>query len=470
MAKALESAEDKARRRSVSGARDVTEGVIWVQLLQLCLPIFLSSFFQQSYSLINTFVVGQFAGKEPLGGIQATAALTELAVGFCVGVGSGCAVVAGQYFGARDDRNLAKAVHTAMTLAILAGIVVSVVFLLAIGPILRLMGTPAELLDDSLAYGRCYFGATVFSLVFNMGSGLLRAVGDTRTPSLVVAGTCVANMLLDLVFVAALDLGALGCGIATACSLALGAGVTLWHLCHVRGAWRVDLRRLGIDGHVCRLMLLTGIPLGLQSSSYSISNMVVQSSINSFGADTVTSWGLSGRIDGIVWLVSDALAIAVMTFAAQNFGAGNYRRMRECLKVGNLLTFLLVVGIAAVLMAFVEPISLFFVDDAAIAALTTTMMRFIAPFYVCYSILNNISGVIRGAGESLRPMIITVVGTVVFRVLWVLLFVPTHHTLHTVLLSYPVTWLITLTIFVTYYYRGHWLQHAQDKERAVLSA
>lgn len=222
--------------RTKDRSLDVTEGVIWRQLLQLCVPIFVSSFFQQAYTLINTFIVGQFAGKAAVGGIQATMALTDLAVGFTVGVGAGCAVICGQYFGAHENERLSASVHTAMSLALVGGLFFSAAGLLAIEPILRLMGTPADLLGESLAYGRCYFGAMVFSLVMNMGAGLLRAVGDSRTPSIIVAIGCVINVSLDMVLVVGLQLEALGCGIATATALAANATMTWVALARAKGA------------------------------------------------------------------------------------------------------------------------------------------------------------------------------------------------------------------------------------------
>ncbi|MCI1665606.1 MAG: MATE family efflux transporter [Atopobiaceae bacterium] len=454
--------------RQDSGAIDVTKGVIWRQLLALCVPIFFSSFFQQAYALINTFVVGQFAGKAALGGIQATMTLTDFAVGFCVGVGSGCAVISGQYFGAGDSKRLSESVHTAMALAIVGGVGFSLAGLVLIGPILTLMGTPEDLMGEALAYGRCYFGALLFSLVLNMGSALLRAVGDSRTPSVIVGITCVINVILDLVLVAGLHLEALGCGIATASSIAAGAAMTLYRLCHVDGAWRIDLRRIRIDGRIARLMLKTGLPLGIQSSVYSVSNIIAQSAVNSFGSDAVAGWGLSGRIDGIVWMISEALGVAVTTFSAQNFGARRYDRMRRSLHVSLGMTAVLVGGISAILFVFVEPISRFFIDDAGVTGNTVLMLRYIAPFYVCYSLSANISGAIRGSGESLRPMLLTILGTCVFRVIWLLAFVPSHHTLEMVLVSYPVTWILTGILFLVYYRHGHWLVHAREAEERVL--
>ena len=456
--------------RGEAGSLDVTRGVIWKQLLMLCVPVFFSSFFQEAYSLINTFVVGQFAGKAALGGIQATSPLVDLAVGFSVGMGTGFAVVCSQYFGAHDEERLSASVHTAMTIALVGGLAVSVLGSLFAGPILTLMGTPADLMAESLAFVRLYFGAMVFSIVYNTGSAVQRSVGDTRSPSIIVASTCVVNIVLDLTFVAGFHMEATGAGLATALSLVWGCAVTLVRLTHVDGPWKLDLRRLRIDPGICRVMIRTGLPLGLQASCYSVSNIITQSTINSFGSTVVTAFGLCGRIDAIIWMVSEALGVAVTTFSAQNFGARDYARMRRGLKTAMCLTALVIGSLSVVLLANVRAIAGFFIDDAQIADLTAQVMWYVGPFYVVYSLYDNIGGTIRGAGESLRPMLIVLTGSCLLRIVWQLAVVPLDHTLHMAMLSYPITWITTGVAFIFYYRFGHWLDHAKDHKAANLAA
>lgn len=442
---------------------DVTSGTIWRQLLLLCVPIFLSSFFQQAHALVNTFILGQFGGKLALGGVQATASLFELAVGFSVGLGAGCAVISGQFFGSRDDERLSRAVHTAMTLAVALGLAISVAGVAFIPQILALMGTPAELMAEAVPYSRFYAAAMVFSLVLNMGSALLRSVGDTRTPALIIASGCFINAALDVVFVAVLGLEAAGCGMATAITVAVNAALMTGRLMRARGAWRLDLRRMGIDGRICKSMLACGLPLGIQSSLYSISNIILQSTVNTFGTDAVTGWGLSARLDAFIWMVTEALGVSMTTFAAQNFGARNYERMRRGYHTSLVITVAVIGSMSALLVVFVEPLSRLFIDDPAVTGYTTLMIHFIAPFYAFYSIVDNTSGAIRGSGESLRPMLLTILGTVVFRVIWLLAVVPAHHAIETMLMVYPVTWILTAALFVAYHHWGHWLRHAEDR-------
>lgn len=444
-------------------AVDVTEGIIWKQLFTLCIPIFFSSFFQQAYTLINTFVVGQFGGKDALGGIQATTCLTELVVGFCVGLGAGCAVCAGQFFGQKDDKRLSRAVHTAMTLSLLIGLCVTVFGVIFIPDILRLMGTPEELLPDSILYSRCYLGAMTFTLMMNMGVALLRAVGDTRGPALITAVSCVVNIALDLVFVVWLRLEALGCGIATALAIANSCMLILHRMHKAEGAWRLEFRRMRIDPVILKNMVSCGLPLGIQSAAYSISNIIVQSTINSFGADAVTGCGLASRLDVFVWLVVEALGVALTTFTAQNFGARNYRRMREGYHTSLVMSLVLVGSLSLMLIFFVDPLSRFFIDDVGVTYYTRLMIHYVAPFYIFYSVVDNASGAIRGSGVSLQPMIMTLLGTCVLRIIWLFTVVPLHHEMGTMLMVYPVTWVVTAILFAIYHHSGNWLGRARER-------
>lgn len=450
--------------REVQKSLDVTSGVIWRQLLTLCVPVLLSSLFQQTYALTNTWMVGRFAGKQALAAIQATVTLNDLVVGFSLGIGVGCGVVVSQYFGAHDSKKVSRAVHTALGIALAGGVSFSVLGLLFVERVLRAMGTPADILGQSLQYAHAYMSALVFSIVFNTGSALQRAVGDTRTPSLIVAGTCVVNVALDLVFVAWLQMGALGCGIATASSLAVGALVTLWQLTRTKEAWGVQLRSIRIDPSMAWLMVKTGLPLGVQTAVYAGSNIIIQSNINSFGSDAIAGWGLATRLEAPVWMISEALGSSVTTFAAQNFGARNIDRMRQGLRSSLLITLLIVGGVAALTVSACEACGYFFVDDPSVVGFSTLVIRYMGPFYLFYSLMDNFAGTIRGAGESFRPMLLTILGTCAFRLVWLLAFVPMNHTLEAVLLSYPVSWVLTAALFVTYYRFGHWLRHAEEHE------
>ena len=455
--------------RRVAGTLDVTRGTIWRQLITLCVPVFLASFFQQAYAFVDAWVVGQWAGKAALGGIQSTAALIDLAVGFAVGVSSGCAVICGQFFGAGDDRRLSTSVHTAMAISVVGGVAFTIAGLLLLEPLLSVMGTPPDLLPDAMSYGRAYFSGMFCSIVFNMGSAVLRAVGDTFTPSLLVALAGVVNILLDLLFVAKFGMGARGAGIATAVSIAVGAVAVVVHLMRLQGPCRLELRRVAIDQEIGLSMVSTGLPLGIQSSAYSISNVVMQATINSFGSEVVTAWGIAGRVDSIIWMGAEALGVAVTTFSAQNYGAGNMRRVKRGMWV-SLLIAVVLVGLSSItVMLLTNPISHVFINDDSLASIATMINCRVAPFYVFFAIMNNISGTVRGTGESFWPMVITLVGTCALRIAWLVGVVPIRHTLEMTLFAFPLTWIATLVIFVLYYRSGSWERAAEARRQSDIS-
>ncbi len=451
-------------QRTETDSLDVTEGVIWRQLVMLLWPVFVASFVQQAYQLVNTFVVGRFASTVALGGMQATQSITELAVGFSVGVGAGCAVIVGQSFGARDEARLSASSQTAMALSVVIGLVVGILGLLGIEPLLLLIDTPESLMSEALGYSRLVLAALPFVLVYNMGAGIMRAVGDTRTPTRILAVSLALSAVLDMAFVAGLRLESAGCGISYLLSYLLAAVLTVAHLAREGAPWRIDVRHPAFDARIAKKMLLTGLPLGVQSSAYSISNIVVQSSINQFGAYLVTGWGLANRIDGVIWQVADALGIAVTTFSAQNYGARRYDRMRSCMRISLVMGTVLVGGLALVMLLLAGPIARFFVSDEQVVRPCLELLGIVCPVYSLYSYSDNVSGLIRGSGESLRPMIVTLTGTCFLRIAWVAFLMPLSHTEFMLMMCYPVTWAATDVLFLWYYLRGRWLNNARIGE------
>lgn len=450
--------------RKKDNAIDVTQGVIHKQLAQLMWPIFLSFLFQNMYGIFNSLIVGRFAGKIALGGIQVTMPLMDLAVALSLGIGAGCGVIVGQYFGEHDDKHLSQSSHTAMAISIWGGLAASVIGMFCVRPLLVLMGTPEELMSQAMDFGLWYFGALVFSIILNMGAAVLRAIGDSKTPLYVISSTCVTNIVLDYVFVAKLGMEAKGCGIATAISIATGA-VAILHVLHkAEGPWKIEYNKLHADKKICSIMLKTGIPLGIQAGVYSVSNMIAQAAVNSFGADAITSWGLALRIDGIIWMIADSLGIAVTAFCAQNFGARNYDRMKECLKVSLLFTVFGIGGMAALIYATVPSIAAWFIDDTLVTNETARMIRVIIPFILFYSVADSYSGVIRSAGESVGPMILTIFGTCILRIAWIFIMVPKFKVIDMVLYSYPMSWVVTAALMAIYYHKGSWLEHSEKRK------
>ena len=443
--------------RGTSASLDVTQGVIWRQLAALFFPVLAGAVFQELYTLANAYIVGQYASLEALGAIQATATLTDLTISITMGMGMGCSVIVSQYFGAGDDRRLRQAVHTAVALSLALGLGATVIGVMGAGPILRLMGTPSDLLAESLSFSYVYFGSAALPVMLNMGAALQRAVGDTRTPARIIALTCLVNVCLDVLLVARLGMGARGAALATAGAYLVGAILTYGSLMRGDGAWRLHPSQVCINGSIARDMLACALPLAAQNAVFPLSNMVVQSTVNSFGSQTVIAWGLCSRIGSVAWLVSDAFAMATTTFSAQNFGAAQYARMRRGLHVSLVMAAVGMGLVEAAICLSAPDLARLFANDATVVELTAWLVLVTVPVDVIFCFMDLIAGVIRGAGESLRPMAIIVLGTCVLRIAWMLLVAPRYHAIITVAVSYPLTWTITTVMFIVYYRHGRWL-------------
>ncbi len=445
-------------------ALDVTSGNIVKQLGILMWPIFVTFLFQQMYGVSNLFIVSYFAGKSALGAIQATRPLLDLAISLSLGIGAGCGVIVGQYYGEHNDERLSDSSHTAITLALIGGVIASVIAVACARPLLNLMATPPELMAESMQFARVYLGGLVFSITLNMGGGIMRAVGNPRTPSYVIGITCVINVILDLIFVGYFQLGALGCAIATASSMAAGAAIMLAILHQAEGAWKIDFGKLGIDPKLLKIMLKTGVPIGIQGGVYGLSNMIAQSAINQFGTDAIAAWGISLQINNLIWIVADSLAIALTAFCAQNFGARNYDRMKEGLHVALKLSFIGVGLLATAIYVYSEGISRWFIADVAVSTQSAYILRFIMPFVIAFSVMDCISGVIRATGETFKPMVLTIIGTCILRIGWIEIMMAISPQFDTILASYPVSWCTTALLFIIYYKRGTWLHRSIKKK------
>lgn len=437
----------------------ITEGVIWKQLLFFFFPILLGTFFQQLYNTADAIIVGKFVGKEALAAVGGTTGtLINLFVNLFVGVSSGTTVTIAQHFGGHNYNDVRRTVHTSILMAVVGGLCMTVLGLLVSRPLLTAMGTPADIMDHALTYLRVYFFGIVAAFLYNIGSGILRAVGDTQRPLYFLMAACLTNIFLDLILVVVFRLGVLGVALATLSSQILAAGLVIFTLMHSNQVYRLFPEELKFTPHVLRSVLKVGIPAGLQSNMYTISNMIIQSAINTFGTNTIAAWTAFGKIDGFFWMILSAYGISVTTFVGQNFGAQKYDRIRQSVRICLGLTFGTAVFCSFFLYFFCEPIFKIFTDDLLVMTEGMQMLRFLVPFYATYICIEVLSGAIRGVGDSLVPMIMTGCGVCLLRIVWVFAALPLRHEMTTVMFSYPLTWSITSLLFVIYYLRGGWLR------------
>ena len=453
------------QRPDVNG---ITEGVIWKQLLLFFFPIVLGTFFQQLYNTADAIIVGKAVGKEALAAVGgSTGTLINLLVGFFVGLASGASVIIAQLFGARRAQDVSRAVHTTIALAHSSGALLTAVGLLCAGGILELMGTPQEVMAYALPYLNIYFLGMIPQLVYNIGSGVLRAVGDSRRPMLFLICAALTNIVLDILLVLGLNLGVRGAAIATVLSQVVSAVLILVSLCHAQPVYRLHFRRIRFHGDMLARIVRIGLPAGLQSVMYSLSNMIIQASVNGFGTDVMAAWTAYGKIDGLYWMMISAFGVSITTFAGQNFGARRYDRMRRSVRVCLGMAAGVTVFMTALILAVGRPMLGMFTDDAHVVEMGMSIIRLIVPTWITYLCIEILSGAMRGAGDSLMPTLMTLTGVCLMRVFWVTVVVPRMHQLPVLMLSYPITWVITSCMFIVYYLRGRWLDRCIARQGSV---
>ena len=437
---------------------DITQGVIWKQLLAFFFPLWFGTFFQQLYNTVDTVVVGRFVGKAALAAVGSTGVIVNLTVGIFTGLASGAVVVIAQRYGARMGEEVHKSVHTAMLLSILAGAFFTVVGFLLTPWSLKAMNTTPDALPGAILYLRVYFLGMIPNLVYNMGTGVLRAVGDSRRPLYFLIAASLCNIVLDLLLVVVFPLGVLGVAIATVASQVLSAVLVCLSLMRAQGAlFQVFPKELAFHTQPLQAILRVGVPTALQSVMYSASNIVIQTAINSFGTDAVAAWTAYGKMDVIFWMTITAMSQSVTTFVGQNYGAGKYDRLKQGVRVSVGMSAVITLAISAIMVIFARPILTIFTPDPDVLEIGMGMVRFLAPCYITYILIELLSGAIRGCGKSLVPTLITVFGVCGLRLGWIFVAVPLHHTIPMVEASYPITWSITSLALLVYYRFGKWL-------------
>ena len=458
----------RKRTDAETNINQITEGVIWKQLLAFFFPILFGTFFQQLYNTTDAIVVGNFVGKQALAAVGGPAStLINLLVGFFTGLSSGATVVISQFYGAKHKDDVRKAVHTSIALSIAGGAVIMVLGIAFAGVALRAMNTPEDIMGMSLTYMRIYFLGVIPSLIYNMGSGILRAVGDSKRPLYFLIASTLTNIVLDLFFVLVLRMGVAGVAIATSLSQVASAAMVMYALMKTDDMYRLYLREIRFSPSILSAIIRIGLPAGLQSTMYSVSNLIIQASINSFGTDTIAAWTAYSKIDGMFWMIMSAYGVSITTFAGQNYGAGKYDRIHKSVRVCISMSAFTSVLLSAIVLVGGRFFLGLFTDDPGVADIGMSIIHVIAPTYITYICIEILGGTARGCGDSIIPMLLTCFGVCVLRVIWILGIVPIHRDLATVAFSYPLTWAVTSIMFIIYYLRGNWLKRNIPQNTAV---
>lgn len=438
----------------------ITQGPILKGMLIYFVTLLVGAFFQQLYNTVDAIIVGNVVGADGLASVGGSAAtIVSIFIGFFMGLSSGATVVIAQFYGAKQSKEVAKAVHTAIAIAITGGIIITVVGFAITPHIISLMKTPDSLKEPSIAYLRIFFLGMIANLVYNMGAGILRAVGDSKRPLIVLIISCFTNVGLDLFFVVVLKMGymsvkmgVIGVAIATILCQLLSAVIVVIMLITSNDMYKLTLRNVRFDKLMLKKILRIGLPAGFQSTMYTFSNALIQTAINELGPEYSAAWAAYGKIDVVFWMSINAIGTSVTTFAGQNFGAGKYDRVKTSTRYAFLIALIITIPLSLALYFFSDSLlHIFIKNNQDVIRIGIQMVRFLVPFYVTYISVEIFSGVLRAMGSALIPMIITLSGICALRVIWILTAFPIFKTVETVEASYPITWIVTSILFLIYY-------------------
>ena len=439
-------------RVTAMSKNQITEGVIWKQLLFFFFPILLGTLFQQLYNTADTVVVGRFVGTQALAAVGgSTGQIVNLVVNFFVGLASGATVIIARYYGARDRIKLNNALHTAIALSIVGGIVTGIAGILLTPSLLKMMNTPADVIEGSTMYLRIYFAGIIFVFVYNIGSGILRAVGDSKRPLYFLIVCCFLNIFLDILFVVYLKLGVKGAAFATVISQAVSALLVILSLTKSVDIYRLRPNKIRFYKSLLIAIITIGLPAGLQSVMYGISNIIIQTSLNSLGTETVAAHTAFAKIDAIYWMISGAFSVSIITFIGQNYGARKFDRMKKSIKVCLLMDLIASLLLTTVMLLAGPYLLRLFTSDQEVIEIGMQIIHIIAPSYALFIFIEILSSSLRGMGNVVVHMLMTCGGVCVLRILWIFIFVRTHLSVTTILMSYPISWGFTAVLFIIYF-------------------
>ena len=439
------------------------EGDIRSGLLRFALPLFLGQVFQQLYNMVDALVVGNLCGENALAAVTSTGSLIFLIVGFFGGVYGGVGVVIARCFGAGDDHQVHRAVGTAV-----AGTLISGVFLTLLGyfgspVLLRWMDTPAEVMGDAVDYLGIYFLGILFVVLYNSATGIFQAIGDSKRPLYYLIVSSVVNVVLDILFVGPLGMGVKGAALATVIAQGLSAALAFFRLSRAEGSWRVTLKGLCLDRELLQDMLRIGLPSGVQNSVIAFANVMVQSSVNVFGAAAMAGNGAFVKLEGFAFIPVNAFGAACTTFVSQNIGARQFARVKQGAKFSVLFSCGCAVAIGIVFFLFATPLIGLFGKSPEAVASGVLRAHLCTPFYLFLACSHGIAAVCRGAGYSKVPMYIMLGAWCVLRVTYITIVTNLFHNITLVYAAYPMTWAVSTACFLWYYNKSHWLERVQAK-------
>ena len=432
---------------------DMTEGSIVRKLIKFSLPFIASSVLQLLFNAADIAVVGRFAGDNSLAAVGSTTSLINLLVNFFMGLSVGTNVVASHYFGAKDSKRVTQTVHTAIVLSVVSGIILTILGVCFTESILRLMASPEEVLPLSALYLRVFFGGITSTMIYNFGSALLRAKGDTKRPLIILFGSGILNVILNLVFVISFKMDVAGVALATVISQTIAAVLVIILLVREKEEFHLSFRKLKADTYILGRIIKIGLPAGFQSVMFAFSNIIIQSSVNSFGAIMVAGNSAASTIEGFIYTSMNGFSQCALTFCSQNMGAKKYERINKVVISTMIINFLLGLVLGWSSVFFGEPLLSIFTTGKEVIDAGMYRLWVICTTYCLCGLMDGMSNCIRGIGHSVTPVITTLAGACLFRVIWLFTIfrIPQFHTPFMIFVTYPLSWILTFTANIIFY-------------------
>ena len=438
-----------SRRKDV----DMTEGNITRHIVSFALPLLVGNIFQQLYNTVDTWVVGNYVSNEAFSAVGTVGPVINMLIGFFMGLSSGAGVVISQYYGAKREQEVSRAVHTAITMTLILGLVFTFVGLAMTPIMLKLMKTPAEVLPESTAYLTIYFSGLMGLMLYNIGAGILRAVGDSQRPFYFLVVCAVMNTVLDLVFVLVFHMGVEGVALATILSQATSAVLVIITLLRTDNCIRLRIKQLKLHWDMLKKIIIVGIPAALQMAVTAFSNIFVQSYINFFGADCMSGWTAYAKVDQLLFLPMQSIALASTTFVGQNLGRNQPERTRKGVSVSLRIAVCATIIMMIPVLIFASPIVSFFNDKPQVIEYGALLLRWLSPFYVLCCFNQIYAGALRGAGNTRAPMVIMLSSFVLFRQVYLYFMAGICNEIIPIAMSYPAGWLLCSALTGIYYHR-----------------
>lgn len=449
---------------------DMCNGSIMDKLISFSLPLMLSGILQLMFNAVDIVVVGRFSGSQALAAVGSTTALINIFTNLFIGISLGANVLAARFYASGKEKEMSETVHTAITLALISGIIMAVVGLVLAKLALELMGTPSDVIELSTLYMRIYFCGMPFFMLYNYGAAILRAVGDTKRPLIFLIISGVANAGLNMILVIIFHMGVAGVGIGTVISQLISCILVLRCLYKSEGCYQLRFSKLRIQKVYLRQIFQVGIPAGIQSTVINFSNALLQSSVNSFGSTAMAGYTAANNILGFLYVSVNAVTQACMSFTSQNYGVGKYKRMDRVL-INCLILSVVISGVLGCgSYAFGTEILKVYTEDPKVIQCGLEILSMTTVTYFLCGIMDLFPGALRGMGRSGVPMILSIIGTVGTRIVWIFMLFPQHRSLKFLFISYPASWLFTIVMQVICFYFVRKQVHAKGQERMMREA